>query len=42
MGILSWGALCPLRGGKVTDFEGGVRAVAFVSGGYLPGAAFTF
>ena len=25
----------PLRGGKVTDFEGGVRTAAFVSGGYL-------
>ena len=26
----------PLRGGKVSDFEGGVRAVSFISGGYLP------
>lgn len=26
----------PLRGGKYSDFEGGVRATAFVSGGYLP------
>ena len=26
----------PLRGSKVSDFEGGVRAVAFLSGGYLP------
>ncbi|CAB9500962.1 Arylsulfatase B [Seminavis robusta] len=25
----------PLRGGKVTDFEGGVRAAAFVTGGYV-------
>ena len=25
----------PLRGGKVTDFEGGVRTAAFVAGGYL-------
>ncbi len=26
----------PLRGGKKTDFEGGVRVSAFVSGGFLP------
>jgi arylsulfatase B len=26
----------PLKGSKVSDFEGGVRAVSFVSGGYLP------
>jgi len=26
----------PLRGGKKTDFEGGVRAVTFLNGGYLP------
>ena len=26
----------PLRGSKVSDFEGGVRAVAMLSGGYLP------
>ena len=26
----------PLRGGKVTDWQGGVRVNAFVSGGYLP------
>ncbi|KAL3925964.1 MAG: hypothetical protein SGILL_000065 [Bacillariaceae sp.] len=25
----------PLRGGKTTDFEGGVRTAAFVSGGFL-------
>ena len=26
----------PFRGAKGSDFEGGVRAVAFVSGGFLP------
>ena len=26
----------PLRGGKVSDFEGGVRVVAFLSGGGIP------
>jgi arylsulfatase I/J len=26
----------PLRGSKVSDFEGGVRTVAFLAGGYLP------
>lgn len=26
----------PLRGGKFTDFQGGVRATAFLSGGWLP------
>lgn len=26
----------PLRGGKHTAFEGGVRLSAFVAGGYLP------
>ena len=32
-----WGANnYPLRGGKGTDFEGGVRTAAFVSGGFLP------
>jgi arylsulfatase A-like enzyme len=28
----------PLRGGKVTDFEGGVRTNAFVAGGLIPDA----
>ena len=28
----------PLRGGKYSDFEGGVRVRAFVNGGYLPSA----
>eukprot|EP01083_Nonionella_stella_P247271 857511_1 len=26
----------PLRGGKSTYFEGGIRGIAFISGGYLP------
>ena len=26
----------PLRGGKLTDWQGGIRVNAFVSGGYLP------
>jgi arylsulfatase I/J len=26
----------PYRGGKYSDFEGGVRAAAFISGGFLP------
>ena len=25
-----------MRGGKTNDFEGGVRAAAFLSGGFLP------
>ncbi len=26
----------PLRGGKYSEFEGGIRSAAFVSGGLLP------
>ena len=26
----------PLRGSKMTDWQGGIRVNAFVSGGYLP------
>ena len=26
----------PLRGGKMTDWQGGIRVNAFVSGGFLP------
>lgn len=26
----------PLRGGKFTNFDGGIRVVAFISGGYIP------
>ena len=29
----------PLRGGKYSDFEGGIRVAAFASGGFLPAAA---
>lgn len=28
----------PLRGGKYSNFEGGVRSVAFISGGFVPAA----
>eukprot|EP01084_Bolivina_argentea_P042850 78986_1 len=28
---------CPFRGGKYSDFEGGIRVVGLISGGYLPG-----
>lgn len=36
--IYAGGAACnfPYRGGKISDFEGGVRVAALVSGGFLP------
>merc|ERR1711871_844063 len=29
----------PLRGGKFSEFEGGIRAAAFIAGGFVPPAA---
>ena len=37
-GKLTRGNNYPLRGDKSTNFEGGLRATAFVSGGFLPAA----
>ena len=36
--IYSAGNNYPLRGGKYSDFEGGIRVSAFVSGGLIPAA----